>query len=276
MHISRKVHRYLGAVCLASDSDSDSDHGLGLSPTSPIKRLGPRTESDIRGNICRKSLRFFWADRVRGKRSDRVRGLTSHARYQTLGPRTESVNMYQVRRIKSGEKHMRQWMDLMENRVQLESMSLKSVQHQPSRTRTKAATPKGDSSKQQKRHKTPTKKKLDENTPPINQGQPKPSSNTLGEQQQAAETTQKHPQRTRWTKIPLPSKQGQPNPPSPKGAPKGSKRKNHSHQTETASKTNILRGTSSQATPPNPQKRTNRTKSSIYSLKIDISKSNPQ
>ncbi|KAL4588496.1 hypothetical protein LXL04_001387 [Taraxacum kok-saghyz] len=44
-----------GAVCLASDSDSDSDHGLGLSPTSPIKRLGPRTESDIRGNICRKS-----------------------------------------------------------------------------------------------------------------------------------------------------------------------------------------------------------------------------
>ncbi|KAL4583865.1 hypothetical protein LXL04_008450 [Taraxacum kok-saghyz] len=81
----------IGAVCLASDSDSDSDHGLGLSPTSPIKRLGPRTESDIRGNICRKSLQFFWADRVRGKRSDRVRGLTSHARYQTLGPRTESV-----------------------------------------------------------------------------------------------------------------------------------------------------------------------------------------
>ncbi|KAL4569990.1 hypothetical protein LXL04_025639 [Taraxacum kok-saghyz] len=83
-----------GAVCLASDSDSDSDHGLGLSPTSPIKRLRPRTESDIRGNICRKSLRFFWADRVRGKRSDRVRGLTSHARYQTLGPRTESVIIF--------------------------------------------------------------------------------------------------------------------------------------------------------------------------------------
>ncbi|KAL4563098.1 hypothetical protein LXL04_027131 [Taraxacum kok-saghyz] len=35
-------HRVDTPVCLlASDSDSDSDHGLGLSPTSPIKRLGP-------------------------------------------------------------------------------------------------------------------------------------------------------------------------------------------------------------------------------------------
>ncbi|KAL4589238.1 hypothetical protein LXL04_002144 [Taraxacum kok-saghyz] len=49
-----------------------TDHGPSPTSQSPIKRLGPRTESDIRGNFF--SLRFFWADRVRGKRSDRVRG----------------------------------------------------------------------------------------------------------------------------------------------------------------------------------------------------------
>ncbi|KAL4567050.1 hypothetical protein LXL04_022621 [Taraxacum kok-saghyz] len=49
-----------------------TDHGPSPTSQSPIKRLGPRTESDIRGNFF--SLQFFWADRVRGKRSDRVRG----------------------------------------------------------------------------------------------------------------------------------------------------------------------------------------------------------
>ncbi|KAL4575806.1 hypothetical protein LXL04_011892 [Taraxacum kok-saghyz] len=49
-----------------------TDHRPSPTSQSPIKRLGPRTESDIRGNFF--SLRFFWADRVRGKRSDRVRG----------------------------------------------------------------------------------------------------------------------------------------------------------------------------------------------------------
>ncbi|KAL4584654.1 hypothetical protein LXL04_009260 [Taraxacum kok-saghyz] len=46
----------------------------GPSPTSkaPTKHLGLRTESDIRGKFL--GLRLYWADRVRGKRSDRVRG----------------------------------------------------------------------------------------------------------------------------------------------------------------------------------------------------------
>ncbi|KAL4576349.1 hypothetical protein LXL04_012441 [Taraxacum kok-saghyz] len=46
----------------------------GPSPTSkaPTKHLGLRTESDIRGKFL--SLRLYWADRVRGKRSNRVRG----------------------------------------------------------------------------------------------------------------------------------------------------------------------------------------------------------
>ncbi|KAL4570561.1 hypothetical protein LXL04_026217 [Taraxacum kok-saghyz] len=92
----------LGAVCLGLDSDSDSDHGLGLSPTSPIKRLGPRTESDIRGNICRKSLRFFWADRVRRKRSDRVRGpsLTDIIKRTDHGPSPWSESESSVRALR--------------------------------------------------------------------------------------------------------------------------------------------------------------------------------
>ncbi|KAL4582258.1 hypothetical protein LXL04_006802 [Taraxacum kok-saghyz] len=47
---------HLGVFDCTTDSDSDSDHGPrttdhGSSPTSnsPIKRLGPRTESDITG-----------------------------------------------------------------------------------------------------------------------------------------------------------------------------------------------------------------------------------
>ncbi|KAL4577747.1 hypothetical protein LXL04_013860 [Taraxacum kok-saghyz] len=66
-----------------------TDHGPSPTSNSPIKRLGPRTESDNTGK--KLSLRFLYTDRVRGKTSDHGPSLTSNPRYQTLGPRTESM-----------------------------------------------------------------------------------------------------------------------------------------------------------------------------------------
>ncbi|KAL4589973.1 hypothetical protein LXL04_002886 [Taraxacum kok-saghyz] len=68
-----------------------TDHGPSPTSNSPIKCLGPRTESDITGK--KLSLRFLYTDRVRGKTSDHGPSLTSNPRYQTLGPRTESVKV---------------------------------------------------------------------------------------------------------------------------------------------------------------------------------------
>ncbi|KAL4585133.1 hypothetical protein LXL04_009748 [Taraxacum kok-saghyz] len=72
--------------------------GLGLRPRteSDIKETyqTPRTTDRVRHHRQILGLRFLNTDRVRGKTSDRVRGLTSQRRYQTLGPRTESVRPY--------------------------------------------------------------------------------------------------------------------------------------------------------------------------------------
>ncbi|KAL4557044.1 hypothetical protein LXL04_035214 [Taraxacum kok-saghyz] len=77
----------LGAVCKCSDSD----HGPRTESDIKLSYQTPRTTDRVRHHRQILGLRFLYTDRVRGKTSDRVRGLTSQRRYQTLGPRTESV-----------------------------------------------------------------------------------------------------------------------------------------------------------------------------------------
>ncbi|KAL4560619.1 hypothetical protein LXL04_032772 [Taraxacum kok-saghyz] len=75
------------AVCKCSDSD----HGPRTESDIKLSYQTPRTTDRVRHHRQILGLRFLYTDRVRGKTSDRVCGLTSQRRYQTLGPRTESV-----------------------------------------------------------------------------------------------------------------------------------------------------------------------------------------